>query len=222
MNLVKMKTWRDGLYRFLRPLVRKFTDRRRVSEMGSQIKKLLPQFRLDQNSLVIDLGANRGDFSVLASRESAQIWAFEPNPYAYKYLLSRTRKHRNITIYQAAVSDFNGLVDYYNHPDAERDPLGYSIRGSIVRKNPNFKPSIEKVLCIDFHSLLRDIENISCLKIDIEGSEKHIWPSIKENYEKINFLLIEIHDLLTTPLRAEIEAFIQEKGLQGRWSTRWL
>ena len=84
--------------RALRPIVHSWTDRRRVNEIDSHVKRLIGGLNLVENSIVLDLGANRGDFSVWASKEGAKVFAFEPHPHALEYLYKRRQKYENIFV----------------------------------------------------------------------------------------------------------------------------
>lgn len=211
----------DVLFRILRPFVRPYTDKRRIREMEELAEKLLPSFKLDSNSTTIDLGANRGDFTVLAAKKGGIVYAFEPNPFAFNYLAKRTTSMKRVIAFPLAVSDSTGFTEYFDHPDAPTDPLGYSIRGSLLKKEPGFQASARPVLTVDFSNILSGIDEVTCLKVDIEGSERYIWPTIKTNYKKIKFLLMEIHDSLDPAIRGEIELFIEANKLEDCWTTRW-
>jgi FkbM family methyltransferase len=189
--------------------------------MSDLVSELLPTFHLDQKSVVFDLGANRGDFSVFAAQYSATVFAFEPNGHAFRYLARRISKFNNVNALKVAVSDKTGISEYFDHPDAKLDPLGYSIRGSLLRKEPEFQADPMKVLTLDFEKILNGFSYISCLKVDIEGSEQFIWPALRDNHTKIEYLLMEVHDSLNINLRAEIDSFISKNQLEERWTTRW-
>jgi hypothetical protein len=76
-------------------------------------------------------------------------------------------------------------------------------------------------LCIDLEVLIKELP-IKLMKIDIEGAEALIWPTIKQNYLNIEYLLLEIHKTMNKNLISEIELFIEQNGLQNRWRIDWL
>ena len=78
-----------------------------------------------------------------------------------------------------------------------------------------------KVLAVVFEGLLTSLPEIYCLKIDIEGAEKEIWPTIVKFKKKIKFLLVEVHDALNPGLREEIESLISSNNLQETWTANW-
>lgn len=224
-----MKSFRDSkmlnkILRFLRPIVHSFRNRTRVKKIDSDVTKLLPSLAQDnflESSLVVDLGANRGDFTIWSLRKGASVICFEPHPVAFQYLSKRTAGLKGVHRIQAAVSKDSSFTPLFVHPNAVSDQLGYSIRSSIKQEKIGFVP-YERVLAISFKEILECLPTITVLKVDIEGSEKEIWPQIKSNYKKIKYLLIEVHDQINPSLRSEIEGFINGKRLEKLWTADWV
>ena len=212
---------KDQMFRLLRPFVRFYTDQRRMNSIAVLCKKLLPSFKLSEGSIVLDLGANRGDFTLFASKQGALVLAFEPNQSAFKYIVSRLSEYKNIIFLNAAISNSFGLMDFYFHSDNKSDPLGYSIRSSLVKKESTYFKAEQKVLSLGIAELLKALPKVNCLKVDIEGAELDIWPTVMQNFEKIEFLLMEIHDLVNPKLRDEFNNFVREHNLQARWTAEW-
>ena len=229
MELQALRSFRDSkmlnkTVRFLRPIVHSSRDRTRVKKIDSDVTKLLPglaQDNLLESSLVVDLGANRGDFTIWSLRKGASVICFEPHPVAFQYLSKRTAGLRGIHRIQAAVSSNSSFTPLFVHPDAVSDQLGYSIRSSIKQEKVGFVP-YEQVLAFSFEEILVCLPKITVLKVDIEGSEKEIWPQIKSNYKKIKYLLMEVHDQINPSLRSEIEGFIKGKRLEKLWTADWV
>ena len=212
---------KDRIFRILRPAIHLLTDSRRENVIRNLSKKLLPEMKFDSSSIVIDLGANRGDFSKFASKTAGLIIAFEPNPVAYRYLHKRLHRQQNVTMVQAAISDKSGYFDFFLHGDSKLDPLGYSIRSSLKKKESNYVLGDFKVLALKLSGILDSLPKIDCLKIDIEGAERELWPIIVDFKDKIKFLLVEVHDSLNPGLREEIEDFISSNHLQEAWTADW-
>lgn len=229
MKLQALRSFRDSkilnrTLRFLRPLVHGLRDRTRVKKIGSDVTKLLPSLAHENfldSSLVLDLGANRGDFTMWSLRKGASVICFEPHPVAFYYLSKRTSGLKGVYRIQAAVSSNSSFTPLFVHPDAVSDQLGYSIRSSIKHDKVGFVP-YERVLALSFEEILECLPKITVLKVDIEGSEKEIWPQIKSNYKKIKYLLMEVHDQINPSLRSEIEEFIKIKRLEKLWTADWV
>jgi FkbM family methyltransferase len=209
--------------RALRPLVRFITDARRYFLIDKHILQLLPllhnQRNLD-NDVILDLGANRGDFSKWALRKGAHVYAFEPNGIATKYLAKRLLSYPKLHLLQAAVSNRNGIEEFFLHPNSEKDPLGYSIRGSLKQMEDDFKPS-NSCLVLNLSDLLNVFPRVKVIKIDVEGAELEIWPILRERWSQIEFLLVEVHDSINPGLRTEMTEFIKSKKLDSKWSIQW-
>ena len=212
------------LARSLRPIVGRYRDTKRVKQINKDVERILPHLASHQFSaedIVVDLGANRGDFSIWSQSKGASVIGFEPHPMAFDYFARRTRKKQRITRNQAAVSAHTYIGNIKVHPNASQDQLGFSIRATITENKKDFQ-KFEDCLVIDFKTIVAGLGKIKVLKVDIEGSEMDIWPTIESNFEKIDFLLLEIHDQLNQNLRVEVEAFIKANNLQSRWSADWV
>ncbi len=229
METQTLRSFRDSkilnkTLRFLRPIVHSSRDRTRVKKIDSDITKLLPGLAKEnfvESSAVVDLGANRGDFTIWSLRKGASVICFEPHPVAFQYLSKRTAGLKGLYRIQAAVSSISSFTPLFVHPDAVSDQLGYSIRSSIKQEKIGFVP-YERVLVLSFEEILECLPRITVLKVDIEGSEKEIWPQIKSNYKKIKYLLMEVHDQINPSLRSEIEEFIKSMRLEKMWTTDWV
>ena len=211
------------VHRIFRPIVKKHRDRYRVSRMSNEINKRFPNLNLDPNGNIIDLGANRGDFSVWASSQVKEVYSFEPHPLAFKYLCARVKRLRNVHCINCAISNNYGLVPLFLHNEENKDPLAFSISASLSREKTNVsKSNFVKCISLPINEILNMFETIELLKIDIEGAETLLWPEIKVNFKKIKYLLIELHDSVNPSLRLEVESFINKNDLSESWKSDWL
>jgi len=192
-----------------------------VGEIASHVQRLTKGINIKKGSIVLDLGANRGDFAVWASNKGATVFAFEPNPFALKYLYKRIKRLTNVAVVPFAVSDASGIASFFDHPNSESDPLGFSIRSSLSQKDSSFVSNF-RVFKLSLEPFLEGLDRIDCVKIDIEGEESNIFPLIKKYFRKIEYCLIEVHDDINPQLREEINVFIQRNQLEGKWSTDWV
>ena len=214
----------NQIRRLARPLAHTLRDRKRLATIDKEIGKLLPklkEYHFVEKDISIDLGANRGDFSVWLLERGCFVIGLEPHPEAFQYFAKRVGSNKNILKIQAAISNKTSLGKVFVHPDARQDQLGFSIRASIKQEKPGFIP-YSKTLSIDIHQLFQAIERVTVLKVDIEGSELEIWEEIKKNATKIKFLLMEVHDVINPNLRKEIESFILHKRLESHWTVNWI
>ena len=223
MDLFHIKSI-NRLARIFRPVYRPIRNRRNLEFINSEVLKRFNNLNWIQlkNSLILDLGANRGDFSKWALDQGATVIAFEPDKDAYLQLIKRLNKFENFFPLNSAVSNKTALSKFYFHKNKKIDPIGFSISSSLLEEKANIDNSFfNSVLCIDLEVLIKELP-IKLIKIDIEGAEALIWPAIKQNYQNIEYLLLEIHKTINKDLTSEIELFIKQNSLQNKWRTDWL
>ena len=223
MNLSHLKSI-NRLARILRSVYRPIRNKKNLKFIDNEIFKRFSDLNVIElkNSLILDLGANRGDFSKWALDQGATVIAFEPDKDAYLQLIKRLNKFENFFPLNSAVSNKTGLSKFYFHKDKKVDPIGFSISSSLVEEKANIDNSFfNPVLCIDLEVIVKELP-IKLLKIDIEGAESLIWPAVKQNYQNIEYLLLEIHRTINKDLTSEIELFIKQNGLSNKWRTDWL
>jgi len=116
---------------------------------------------------VVDLGAHVGYYTILASRlvgSSGLVYAFEPDPTSYAYLLKNieTNRCRNVVPVPQAVSDKSGLRNF------SRDPRG--AEGSLTTRLRNVESIVVPAVALDDY-FREQSRRIDIMKMDIEGGE---------------------------------------------------
>lgn len=161
---------------------------------------------LQKGSLVIDAGANVGEFTKLFLDKGFKVHAFEPDTIALKELKKKCEISKELKLYEAAVGLKNERQKLYRYRKFdESNP--YSTQGSSLlnyRSGKN-KPFIE-IKVIDFIEYLKQqTDSISLLKMDIEGIEIDILNKIiDENlHKKIKFIFVETHERFSHSLGVE-------------------
>lgn len=115
----------------------------------------------------VDLGANNGYYTIIGSElvgSSGKVLAIEPQPNAFERLEKNILSNglENVLAFKLALSDFTGTADIYLNEDSE-DGLASLI-------NSYNKKVVSKVDVKRFDDLFKN-ENISLIKMDVEGSE---------------------------------------------------
>jgi len=161
---------------------------------------------LQKGSLVIDAGANVGEFTKIFLDRGFKVHAFEPDTIALKELKKKCETSKELKLYEAAVGLKNERQKLYRYRKFdESNP--YSTQGSSLlnyRSGKN-KPFIE-IKVIDFIEYLKQqTDSISLLKMDIEGIEIDILNKIiDENlHKKIKFIFVETHERFSHSLGVE-------------------
>lgn len=196
-----------------------------LEDMEKYLEQFFPDLHLDSSSFVLDLGANDGWFSELCSRRGASVVAFEPNPYTFLRAFRRLSGCERVAVMNVAVSGETGWSALFFPPDYFKAKELYSGSGSLEAQNISVDSTTQvPCLTLSLSSILDPIEHVTFMKVDIEGHEKEIWPTVVANAKKIEYLAIETHERLVSDAsgwRAEAEKFILENGLEKKWTLNW-
>jgi len=146
---------------------------------------------LDENPLVVDLGANIGSFSVVCRtlRPDTRIVAVEPDPNNFQALRSNVHP-ANAELHQAALTDHDGEIQLYlGDEDAVTNSV-FSGNMASGRRSVNVK-------CRDAATFLDEIfarhGRIALLKSDTEGGEWHLLRVPARLIADIPVIFIEYH-----------------------------
>ena len=215
-----------------RQLFRKFYDDRNADVMKKLIIARFPQLNSKlSDGVILDLGANVGDFTHACLDLGFPVIAVEPHPMALKYLQRRMKRKPNVQILPVGVSDVEGKTFLYTHPFHNNDPIATSIAASTVSEKFSRGAMRFEIQVITLEKIMRDNEVFEIVKIDIEGAEMLLIDSIIHNAPKIKKLLVETHErfmLNTSDSEKYHEAlnkltnFIHENNLEKEWLTDWI
>jgi FkbM family methyltransferase len=139
-------------------------------------------------SLVVDVGANVGVFSLFAARRARKVYALEPASSNFSLLMKNVRLVQNIQPLQLACGarDREGLLDLSGLP------VTFSLKTNSSES--------ESVSVISLESLFAryDIAQCDFLKLDCEGAEFEIvLDSAPSVLSRITRIVMEYHDHLS-------------------------
>ena len=155
--------------------------------------------RLGPGDVALDCGANVGKFTLPLARTGARVYAFEPNPAAFRKLVEATASFQNVTVLNAAVTAESGPVKLYLHRWNEKDPVHWSTGSSIVKAKRNVREDrYVEVEGIQLSRFIRelDTDRIQLLKMDIEGAEVAVLNQLLDEglHQVIDLAFVEVHD----------------------------
>ncbi len=162
------------------------------SEMFEKVYELYPEFLPSKDKLLVDVGAQYADYSILANKKyGARVVAFEPLSENYNKAMELITKNKaDINLYQTALSD-----------DTYIETIHYNGDMLFVDKN-GIKSQQIKFITLDSLYLEPDI-----LKIDVEGYEMHVLrgaiDTIREYHPRI---IIETH---SAQLEGQVRNFLK-------------
>ncbi|MFZ2152705.1 MAG: FkbM family methyltransferase [Microgenomates group bacterium] len=140
-----------------------------------ETKLMLSQ--LNNNSVVVDVGANIGYYTLLLSQKCKMVYAFEPDKKCFEILKKNVEKNNlgNVKLFNIGISD----KEEKKYLIRDEDNLGNSkINPS---KSPFNKGDLQPANCERLDDILINEHKIDLIKIDTQGWE----PQVIEGAKKI-------------------------------------
>lgn len=144
---------------------------------------------LKPDGVMLDIGAWIGPTALYAARRTKKVFAFEPDPVAYRLLVQNIELNKadNVTPYPVAVSnEFKGI------PFGTKTGYGDSMSSQIWAKDDAMVPAIA------LSGLIIDT-SADFIKIDIEGGEKFLFDegskTVFESYQPTIHLSLHTPDM---------------------------
>lgn len=145
-------------------------------------------FRINDNDIIIDIGAHIGLFTLYASQycKNGTIFCFEPVEENYDILVDNITQNnlKNVKPFKSAVSKSESTITIYHN----KDEAGHSMFSFTSHALKVDSISLKKI--IDENS----INQCNLIKLDCEGAEYEIIESLPlEYFKKISKMIIEYH-----------------------------
>lgn len=155
----------------------------RSQEKYEVSKFLWMQQNLKRNETFIDVGANKGDFTLHAARYCKKVYSIEPHPDNIEWLCKsiHLNSFNNIELIQGCATNEN---NYVNLSIGEK-----SGHHSIVKQSHN-TITVEGFKLDDVIT-----EDNIVMKIDVEGAEKLVLQGAEDVIRRTKVLLIDLDSL---------------------------
>jgi len=139
----------------------------------------------------LDVGANEGvfTFSVFVARNhSIAVHWFEPDKAVSDRLAANLRRNGIEAVGNtSAASDKTGQVTFYRNLTDDASGSLSTYFGNKHTLKPEVVNSIRLTDYIDAGQISRAL-----VKVDVEGAATQVWSGLRESYEKISYLIIEM------------------------------
>lgn len=153
---------------------------------------------LNEGDIAIDCGANVGKVTQRMARSGAIVYAFEPDPNAFKELEKSFGNIKNVVLFNKAVSDYSGNVKLYFNDRYNEDPKKWSVGSTLVEDKPHVdKSNFVEVEVIDLTEFINNLQKpVTLIKIDVEGEEIRILNKLIDTglAKKVENILVETHE----------------------------
>jgi FkbM family methyltransferase len=163
---------------------------------------------VSEGDVVIDIGVNFGLFSLDALQYNPKkIIGYEPNPKLIGFF--KKLNISNVELNQAAVSNKNGKVTFYENTFPGRSSLHSEM-------SPNTIKSSYEVDVYDINDVLSKHTKVNYFKVDCEGAEYEIFEAIHMDTlsNKIDKIAIEFHNPPTDLKVVGLVSKIQTAGFE--------
>ena len=144
---------------------------------------------------ILDVGANRGQFALVAARRwpQARIVCFEPLPEPRSTLQRVLRGHPRLQVVDAAVSDREGVSQMHiSRADDSSSLL------AITERQTALFPGTEEVRTLEVRMTRLDteippgtLERPAALKIDVQGAELSVLRGATNLFPEVDAIVVE-------------------------------
>jgi FkbM family methyltransferase len=198
--------FRNGLILFMRPGT---SDFRIVREIMTWREYERPGFEMQSDFTVVDIGAQIGVFTCYAARLAGhgRVLSFEPHPDNFRLLdQNRSVNHfEHVTVLNRAVAATPGRHQFF--------ASAVNTGGHSLYQQAESGVSFE-VEAVRLSDVLSDqgISHINYLKIDCEGAEREILPSLPERVlSQIDRIVMEVHQPVDTTASG-LAGWLEQRG----------
>jgi FkbM family methyltransferase len=169
------------------PMLYRLRARRAKARGDNPELALLPKF--NHGGIMLDIGANIGDYSRVACLIFRNVVAFEPNPSLVQKL--RAELPGNVTVFDTALSDAPGRSALYV-PVRNGQPVT-----GLASLDPHLHHlGIAEEITVDIRTLDSfGLSDIDLIKIDVEGLEESVLKGARDTLRRNTpSLIVEIED----------------------------
>lgn len=146
---------------------------------------------VDKNSVVLDIGSWSGVMTLYAAKTAKEVHALDPDPVCFEELNTNVSLNpdeaKKIKTYKVAISDKKETLRL-----SARDTYGASSSSILERKrDTEHSLEIKTISLVDFLAE-ENIQHVDFIKMDVEGAEFRILPTLDKALSKVNYPTVYI------------------------------
>lgn len=168
-------------------------------------KYCIPECDIEPDDIVVEIGANVGEFTLMASGKAKIVFSFDPDPDCYYCLNENTRNLPNVEVIKAGASNETGTkVFYLSSEDADSSLIApKTFSGKIV---------IDTVR-LDIWMQTIGIEKIDFLKLEAEGAEIEVLEGLGDKIDRVRKISVDGGpERFGESTFNEVNLFLKERG----------
>lgn len=164
--------------------------------LESSVIELMPRSQLKQLACVVDVGANLGEWAISMAKltKAGCIIAFEPIPEIFSQLVQNCRLYSQILCRQIAIGASCGETAMNVYPVHQLSSV-LSIYDDALYTHSGPGADKERSIIVPLSTLDRELETvdeISVLKVDVQGYEAEVFSGAVEALKRTKVLVTEI------------------------------
>lgn len=137
---------------------------------------------LGANSVVLDIGANAGEFAHVCARYGAQIHCVEPDPTVFACLQHNTQQLGNTACHEMLFWKENTTLDFYSVPERADSSVFAEGEGPKTTK---------QAITADAFAQDNGLTNIDVIKCDAEGAEPEVLEGAKDILRSVRLVAVD-------------------------------
>ena len=158
-----------------------------------------------KRDIFIDIGANLGNHTLYFDKYFKNIYSFEPHPLTFKLLEINTNYKSNIKIFNFGLSEQEKKTSVIIKSQNNIGGEGY-------KENNNNGKIKEDVFFKNFDEIYNFKNQISFIKIDVEGNELDVLKSMNKNLKNNQAIILLEFDVKNFSENNEIVMFLKNAG----------
>jgi len=174
----------------------------KLSKLTGNLKKeisfITPNIEINEQSVILDVGANVGKFTSIFARYKCEVHAFEPTKCTFNILKNRFNNITNVICNNNACWIKNEPMKLYHHELSNYNDIYWSDGNSLIKEKTNvLENNYEEIESIDLSEYIFNLnKEIDLIKMDVEGAEIDLINHLIDTnaINKVKYLICETHE----------------------------
>lgn len=137
-------------------------------------------FSLSPESVVLDIGANVGEFAHVCARYGAKVFCFEPDPAVFRCLAINTSNLGGVAALDDVAWSSDGEIEFALAPE-RADSSVFADGPKVLRRSVKIETFVRE----------RALPRIDLIKCDAEGAEPEVLEGIGEAFTLVNGIALD-------------------------------